>query len=1241
MADFTYDLTADWARYQGNIRVFDGQLKIAFFDAVDQLGLDNLVCNYRFGQNQSLHNEIGVSSDGVMETQSDGTLVFRENGVQSMRGDGTTPSDYANYAAVKVGGTLSNYSLLVTDGTLFPQVNESTVSFWISGTDVAGLDTYSFHTIFGFDFVHGTLDETYGYINQDDQAVFRLGVAKTYDYNTGALKTYIAITDNNAPMYEMWGYYGAEWPVWAMDNRMHHVTVHSFWTSDTTYPQYARVYLRIYVDGRYAGTATDLYAYGGASNYHYLVRPFVMAPHDGMGLAPDILASAMSNIPDYGPPPEEGWGTRYLAAPYAGVVDDLAIAHDAPDPLVNTTDLKADPVTWAVGDQILPPVHRLPRVDDEPYVSNDFLAIGPVEDAGRSAAINTITATLTNWTPALNTGFVHVDLRATNRWSVFYAFDDGTEMVNVFTGQPPAIDGTIEVAADGHFGSGGSFSGTAAAHETVPVGNSGTLVAWVQTFDPTLVTEGGTNWALLGTATQVSTDYGGPPERAIDGNTNGDWGGGSVSHTGYAYNPWWQVDLGDVRPIDHVNLWNRTDSGCGYRVSQYYLLVSDVPFVSDNLTDILAQPGVWSEYHAEQAGSPTTISVKRTGRYVRIQTTLTDYLNIAEVQVMATTNYGWNGASGILALGSSTDANGGTASIYWRDDYHLAADIKASNGTTYTLAATTAASLNAWHHVALTWEPVTGAVLWVDGTVVATQVLAAVNTGSNTLYTAEALTVANHRFSGNMDDVGYLPQKLTNAAIQALAATDTYHVKATGDTWHGHVQVSVRASDTTFNSGASSPNWSEWYTLENGVNEPVGSPAKGRYVQARLRMFPDADDTCVGVDRMDLTLSPVGGPYQACGSATLACRIASGYKADQACRMLVWRRGTTDVPSRMFVYFRGVPEDLPCNLHVKNTASVPARMFVKGHDDLRARIYVIPNIGHGDLPCDMNVIRHDADLPCRMDIYHTYYWNVACRINIPLHAAACRMLVFKRGTHDVPCHMYVPPEAPSAVQNLRGSLPSGTWQRSSNLTMAWDSATFVTYPVTRYYYQFSTIKPARPSMHWNYTTDRTLDLAMDLSGKWYFAVAAMNSLGILGQMTLYEVWYNHAPGTPGVSFMKVNGQDTIGLHPLIPMRPTNPNTFSWSVSSESDVGDQTLYTLQIATRSDFGPIPSTGQSSLVTTVQNFTGNTQIWTGIPQSGLYFWRIQANDGKESSDWSPVGAFVVNEPPGKPTGLAAYQE
>jgi len=104
----------------------------------------------------------------------------------------------------------------------------------------------------------------------------------------------------------------------------------------------------------------------------------------------------------------------------------------------------------------------------------------------------------------------------------------------------------------------------------LPGDNQMLSLAEVQVFSE------GSNAALIGTATQSSTDFGGPPELAIDGNTNGDYRAAkSTTHTAQSKDPWWEVDLKEVKSLDQIVLWNRTDSKLQTRLDNFIIKVLD------------------------------------------------------------------------------------------------------------------------------------------------------------------------------------------------------------------------------------------------------------------------------------------------------------------------------------------------------------------------------------------------------------------------------------------------------------------------------------------------------------------------------------------------------------------------------------------------------------------------------------------------------------------------------------------
>ncbi|MGV8878689.1 MAG: PVC-type heme-binding CxxCH protein [Sphingobacteriaceae bacterium] len=89
------------------------------------------------------------------------------------------------------------------------------------------------------------------------------------------------------------------------------------------------------------------------------------------------------------------------------------------------------------------------------------------------------------------------------------------------------------------------------------------------------VISGGVNIALKGTAKQSSMVNGGNPKLAIDGNTDGVYNNGSVTHTSESgTNPWWEVDLLRSQPIERINIYNRVDC-CNERLENFVVTIFD------------------------------------------------------------------------------------------------------------------------------------------------------------------------------------------------------------------------------------------------------------------------------------------------------------------------------------------------------------------------------------------------------------------------------------------------------------------------------------------------------------------------------------------------------------------------------------------------------------------------------------------------------------------------------------------
>jgi len=152
--------------------------------------------------------------------------------------------------------------------------------------------------------------------------------------------------------------------------------------------------------------------------------------------------------------------------------------------------------------------------------------------------------------------------------------------------------------------------------------------------------QGGSNLALGAAATQSSTLAGYPtavPSSAVDGNTDGNFFDGSVTHTNADQNAWWQVDLGSAATINSVVIWNRTDC-CSSRLSDYWVFVSNTPISPiDTPAALVIRPGVFSSHQTTAPNPFAAIPVGGVqGRFVRVQLNGTDNLSLAEVQVLGT-----------------------------------------------------------------------------------------------------------------------------------------------------------------------------------------------------------------------------------------------------------------------------------------------------------------------------------------------------------------------------------------------------------------------------------------------------------------------------------------------------------------------------------------------------------------------------------------------------------------------------
>ncbi|XP_048581089.1 uncharacterized protein LOC5499907 [Nematostella vectensis] len=151
------------------------------------------------------------------------------------------------------------------------------------------------------------------------------------------------------------------------------------------------------------------------------------------------------------------------------------------------------------------------------------------------------------------------------------------------------------------------------------------------------------NIALGKPTIQSSMAHFGVPSRAVDGDRNSAWAGGSCTHTDGEAAPWWQVDLGTTKSIAEVLIVARGDWGAERLWSNTFELL-----IGDQSNGLNPKCG---DRHAVLPYDMISIECnpRMSGRYIRIVLiTAFDALTLCEVEV-----YTDNSMCGGQAIGIS------------------------------------------------------------------------------------------------------------------------------------------------------------------------------------------------------------------------------------------------------------------------------------------------------------------------------------------------------------------------------------------------------------------------------------------------------------------------------------------------------------------------------------------------------------------------------------------------------------
>lgn len=283
------------------------------------------------------------------------------------------------------------------------------------------------------------------------------------------------------------------------------------------------------------------------------------------------------------------------------------------------------------------------EVDDEGFISDTSAAVStdPVNLAEGMPAIESSTrhadATVAvdgNTDGDFHNGSVtHTDTEHQPWWQVDLQTSQSVGDVVIYNRTDCCSDRLsnfdLLVSNDGRNWQSFPYPGTASAQVTIAVDRTARFVrvqlngSGALSLAEVQVMSGDGNLSRSMSASQSSTSAGGLASRGVDGNTDGVYNNASVTHTASEYQPWWQVDLESLQSIGDVIVYNRTDSCCIDRLSDFTVQVS-----ADGIT--------WQSFaFAGTASAQETFAVNQDARFVKVQLNGTNPLSLAEVQVLA------------------------------------------------------------------------------------------------------------------------------------------------------------------------------------------------------------------------------------------------------------------------------------------------------------------------------------------------------------------------------------------------------------------------------------------------------------------------------------------------------------------------------------------------------------------------------------------------------------------------------
>ena len=141
------------------------------------------------------------------------------------------------------------------------------------------------------------------------------------------------------------------------------------------------------------------------------------------------------------------------------------------------------------------------------------------------------------------------------------------------------------------------------------------------------------NVAVGAGASQISTYQNGTADRAVDGNTDGDFANGSVTSTLAGWQNYWSANLGQNYPVESVRIWPRTDIG-NSGLEPFYVFVSANPIPDLAPELLLRTAGIRAIRHEGPMQEAWRMPANMVGQYIKVQLEAEGRLMMAEVEAL-------------------------------------------------------------------------------------------------------------------------------------------------------------------------------------------------------------------------------------------------------------------------------------------------------------------------------------------------------------------------------------------------------------------------------------------------------------------------------------------------------------------------------------------------------------------------------------------------------------------------------